>query len=206
MSLPPPPPPHEYQEDVNGTIRRRKGSVTPTNCLSPQHSVTACSSPDRTPTQSRLNTPVHSPPQSVSGSSCSTPVQSQPPQPFVNGCYAQQQRTPGQNHDRNGEIPPHPPAYVNPPQYRPQSNTLPANAAFNQVGGLRSSLRQVSLPRQISSTSIASSTNSSTSSGNTSISSYITELRMDNTSALLAYRERSLPVQNQNLERRLHLT
>nr|CAI5841669.1 unnamed protein product [Callosobruchus analis] len=157
---------------------RRKGSVTPTNSLSPQRSVTACSSPDRTPTQSRLNTPVHSPPQSVSGSSCSTPVQSQPAQPFVNGCYSQPQRAPpGQNHDRNGEVPPQPPAYVNPPQYRPQSSTLPANAAFNQVGGLRSSLRQVSLPRQISSTSIASSTNSSASSGNTSISSYITELK-----------------------------
>ncbi|CAH1963829.1 unnamed protein product [Acanthoscelides obtectus] len=175
MSLPPPPPPHEYQEDMNGTIKRRKGSITPTNPLSPQRSVTACSSPDRTPTQSRLNTPVHSPPQSVSGSSCSTPVQPHPPQPSVNGCYAQQQRTPGQNHDRNGEVPIQPPAYVNPPLYRPQSSTLPANTSFNQVGALRSSLRQVTLPRQISSTSIASSTNSSASSGNTSINSYSTE-------------------------------
>lgn len=48
MSLPPPP-----GEIDSGTIRRR-GSVTPVNDRTP----TAGMSPDRTPTQSRLNTPV----------------------------------------------------------------------------------------------------------------------------------------------------
>nr|XP_023013996.1 ras-associated and pleckstrin homology domains-containing protein 1 isoform X2 [Leptinotarsa decemlineata] len=153
MSLPPPP-----GEVDTGTIRRRKGSITPVNVLSPERTPTQGMSPDLTPTHSRLNTPVCSPPLSTAGSGCSTPVQANPPagfSPAHRGSYSQNSPSyPTQ------EMPP----YVNPPQYR-QSNTLPSNPAFNNNMGLRSSLRQTSLPRQISSNSIAS-TNSSGSSGN----------------------------------------
>ncbi|XP_060517796.1 ras-associated and pleckstrin homology domains-containing protein 1 isoform X2 [Cylas formicarius] len=106
---------------------------------------------DETPTHSRLNTPCVSPPMS----NCSTPTQSNPPSSFSPTHTAVY----GQNHDRNTP----PPPYVNPPPFRPN--------------GLRSSLRQSSaLPRQISSTSIASS-NSSSSSGNTSLYSTSNEIR-----------------------------
>nr|XP_015835974.1 PREDICTED: amyloid beta A4 precursor protein-binding family B member 1-interacting protein isoform X1 [Tribolium castaneum] len=152
MSLPPPP----GELDTN-TIRKRKDSVTPTNVLSPDRTPTM--SPDQTPTQSRLNTPCFSPPLS----NCSTPTQQNPPVSFNLNQYVQ---IAAQNHDRNevnGYVQTQPPAYVNPPNYR-QSNTLPGNPQFNNNNGLRSSLRQTSLPRQISSNSIAS--NSSGSSGN----------------------------------------
>ncbi|XP_030766659.1 ras-associated and pleckstrin homology domains-containing protein 1 isoform X5 [Sitophilus oryzae] len=186
MSLPPPP-----GEDT-GTIRRRKGSgsscATPTNVLSPDRTPTQGMSPDQTPTQSRLNTPCVSPPLSNMGSNCSTPTQANPPCSFSptqrmvnNGLHGQI----GQNHDRNSQ--PEsiygssngfyntPPPYVNPPQYR-QTSTLPGTSPFANNNGLRSSLRQTSLPRQISSNSIAS-TNSSSSSGNNSIYNISGELR-----------------------------
>lgn len=155
MSLPPPPGEH----DTN-TIRKRKDSITPTNVLSPERTPTM--SPDQTPTQSRINTPCFSPPLSNMGSNCSTPTQQNPPVSFNLSQFVQ---IAAQNHDRNetnGYS--QPPAYVNPPNYR-QSSTLPGNPQFNNNNGLRSSLRQTSLPRQISSNSIASS-NSSGSSGN----------------------------------------
>ncbi|CAG9768325.1 unnamed protein product [Ceutorhynchus assimilis] len=185
MSLPPPP-----GEDT-GTIRRRKSgsnsssaTATPTNILSPEQGM----SPDQTPTHSRLNTPSVSPPLS----NCSTPTQTSPPNSFspthrnVN-IYAQNSPVyAGQNHDRNNGgdysstitngFHQTPPPYVNPPQYNRQSNTLPGNSPFANNNGLRSSLRQASLPRQISSNSIAS-TNSSGSSGNTSIYSTCYEAR-----------------------------
>lgn len=191
MSLPPPP------GEETGTIRRRKGdsanssaTATPTNALSPERTPTQGMSPDQTPTHSRLNTPCVSPPVSNMGSNCSTPTQTSPPNAFspthrnVNNSYAQSSPIYGQNHDRNSEQPLYgttngfhqtPPPYVNPPQYR-QSGTLPATSAFANNNGLRSSLRQASLPRQISSNSI-SSTNSSNSSGNTSIYSTAYEAR-----------------------------
>ncbi|XP_018561442.1 ras-associated and pleckstrin homology domains-containing protein 1 isoform X3 [Anoplophora glabripennis] len=189
MSLPPPP-----GENDTGTIRKRKGSVTPTNVLSPEKTPTVGMSPDLTPTHSRLNTPICSPPLSNVGSNCSTPTQNNPPVSFspthrVN--YAQNNHIYGsaaQNHDRNSMDPvnntngfPAAPPYVNPPQYR-QASTLPGSSAFNNNMGLRSSLRQSSLPRQISSNSIAS-TNSSGSSGNSSVygnTAYIPELQAKN--------------------------
>lgn len=130
MSLPPPP-----GEDT-GTVRRRKGSATPTNILSPDRTPTQSFSPDQTPTQSRLNTPCVSPPMSNVSSNCSTPTQTNPPCSF------------SPTH-RNQPTPPPPPPYVNPPQYR-QTNTLPGAVNFNNNQNvLRSSLRQTSLPRQI---------------------------------------------------------
>ncbi|KAH1013428.1 hypothetical protein HUJ04_002413 [Dendroctonus ponderosae] len=174
MSLPPPP-----GEDT-GTMRRRAGgsasssaSATPTNVLSPERTPIQGMSPDQTPTHSRLNTPCVSPP----NSNCSTPTQTSPPNAFSpthrnGGAFPQGSPIYGQNHDRN--LPAYgtatngfhqAPPYVNPPQYR-QSSTLPGGSAFSNNSGLRSSLRQVSLPRQISSNSISSS-NSSGSSGNT---------------------------------------
>lgn len=189
MSLPPPP-----GENETGTIRKRKGSVTPTNVLSPEKTPTAGMSPDLTPTHSRLNTPICSPPLSNVGSSCSTPTQNNPPisfSPPQRVGYAQNNQIYGtavQNHDRNNVETinnangfPSVPAYINPPQYR-QANTLPGSTPFINNMGLRSSLRQSSLPRQISSNSIAS-TNSSGSSGNSSVygnASYITELQAKN--------------------------
>ncbi|XP_063932159.1 amyloid beta A4 precursor protein-binding family B member 1-interacting protein-like isoform X2 [Zophobas morio] len=137
MSLPPPP-----GEVDAGTVRKRKESVTPTNVLSPDRTPTM--SPDQTPTQSRITTPCFSPPLSAVGSNCSTPTQQNPPVSFH------------LNEPANGYL-----VHPNPPGYRPTS-TLPG---FNNVGALRSSLRQASLPRQISSSSIASS-GSSGSSGN----------------------------------------
>lgn len=81
--------------------------------------------------------------------------------PTLRNNYAQNNQIHGfvaQNHDRkeNAASP-----FVNPPpQYR-QSNTLPNNnSPFNSNPILRSSLRQVSLPRQISSNSINSTTSS----------------------------------------------
>ncbi|ERL87109.1 hypothetical protein D910_04509 [Dendroctonus ponderosae] len=174
MSLPPPP-----GEDT-GTMRRRAGgsasssaSATPTNVLSPERTPIQGMSPDQTPTHSRLNTPCVSPP----NSNCSTPTQTSPPNAFSpthrnGGAFPQGSPIYGQNHDRN--LPAYgtatngfhqAPPYVNPPQYR-QSSTLPGGSAFSNNSGLRSSMRQVSLPRQISSNSISSS-NSSGSSGNT---------------------------------------
>ncbi|KAJ8964897.1 hypothetical protein NQ314_004536 [Rhamnusium bicolor] len=190
MSLPPPP-----GENDTGTIRRKKGSVTPTNLLSPEQTPTLGMSPDQTPTHSRLNTPVCSPPLSNVGSNCSTPTQNNPPvsfSPTHRISYAQNSQIYGsaaQNHDRNTAEPvcgtngyPNTlPSYVNPPQYR-QASTLPSSVAFNNNTGLRSSLRQTSLPRQISSNSIAS-TNSSGSSGNSSVYGnvpYISELQAKN--------------------------
>lgn len=112
-----------------------------------------------------------SPPLSNAGSNCSTPVQNSPPvsfSPTHRITYAQNSPLYGsvaQNHDRRESVVP--PPYVNPPQYR-QTSTLPGNAVpFNSTSSLRSSLRQTSLPRQISSNSIASS-NSSSSSRNSS--------------------------------------
>lgn len=171
MSLPPPP-----GEDT-GTIKRRKDScATPTNVLSPERTPIVGMSPDQTPTQSRINTPCVSPPTSAVGSNCSTPTQANPPvsfSPTHRVSFAQNNQIYGssaQNHDRNSNETLYaatetqgPPPYVNPPQYR-QSNTLPGSQQLNNNNGLRSSLRQSSLPRQISSNSIAS-TNSS-SSGN----------------------------------------
>ncbi|XP_072375778.1 uncharacterized protein pico isoform X2 [Diabrotica undecimpunctata] len=145
MSLPPPP-----GEDT-GTIRKRNGSITPVNVLSPERTPTQGMSPDLTPTHSRLNTPVCSPPLSNSGSGCSTPVQSNPPMNF----NMAHRSLPNQE-----QI-----VYGTSPQYR-VSSPLPGVNAFNNNNGLRSSIRQTSLPRQISSNSIAS-TNSSGSSGNT---------------------------------------
>lgn len=161
MSLPPPP-------GETDTIRRRKGNVTPTNIMSPDRTPTQGMSPDQTPTQSRISTPCFSPP--LSGSNCSTPTQLNPPVSFSPTHY-------GQNHDRNKEPQYATNGYAQPPNFR-QSSTLPGTP-FSNNNGLRSSLRQTSLPRQISSNSIAS-TNSSSSSGNTSIygmAPYIAELK-----------------------------
>lgn len=157
MSLPPPPGEHTSE---TGTLKRKTPSLdrTPTQGMSP----------DQTPTHSRLNTPCFSP---TLGSECSTPVQEccspvnfSPSQSFANGI---------QSHDKVLYVQ-QPPAYVHPPQYR-ASSTLPA---FNNNNGLRSSLRQTSLPRQVSVNSIASS-NSSNSSGG-SIAPYIAELQAKN--------------------------
>lgn len=180
MSLPPPP-----GESDSGTIRRRKGSVTPTNMASPDRTPTQGMSPDQTPTQSRITTPCFSPPLSNVGSNCSTPTQLNPPVSFNLNQYSQ---ISAQNHDRNeyatnGYSNP-PPAYVNPPNYR-QSSTLPGSGSiqFSNNNGLRSSLRQTSLPRQISSNSIAS-TNSSSSSGGNSMYGvpYMTDLKTQQSS------------------------
>lgn len=145
MSLPPPP----AETPDLGTVKRRKGSGTPTNVFSPERTPTRELSPERTPTHSRLNTPCFSPPPLSAGSNCSTPVNSSP------------------THE--------PPPYVNPPQYR---QTLPGTAAFSNANGLRSSLRQASLPRQISANSISSSASSS-SGGNSvySVPPYVAELQ-----------------------------
>ncbi|XP_050306767.1 ras-associated and pleckstrin homology domains-containing protein 1 [Anthonomus grandis grandis] len=176
MSLPPPP------GEETGTIRRRKSgsntssaTATPTNVLSPERTPTQGMSPDQTPTHSRLNTPCASPPSA--GSNCSTPTQTTPTNTFspnhrnVNNCiYAQSSSIYGQNHDRNEHVNGYngtPPPYINPPQYR-QAGTLPGTSPFANANGLRSSLRQTSLPRQVSCNSIAS-TNSSNSSGNNSV-------------------------------------
>lgn len=143
-------------------------------------------SPDTTPTHSRLNTPCcFSPQPGGSDSNCSTPTQMNPPvcyspppvqpqalqtysptngQPIyaTNGQPSYATHTNGQNA---------PPAYVNPPAYNNnnsrQSATLPTDRllALN-TGVLRSSLRQQSLPRQVSVNSVSSS-NSSNSSGGT---------------------------------------
>ncbi|CAG9859229.1 unnamed protein product [Phyllotreta striolata] len=138
MSLPPPP-------SEAGTLRKRSGASTPVNVLSPERTPTQGMSPDLTPTHSRLNTPVCSPPPSNAGSGCSTPVQGAAPPSFARFSPLEQ------------------PGYAS-PQYR-QSGTLPGGRSpFNNAAGLRSSLRQTSLPRQTSCNSIAS-TNSSSSSG-----------------------------------------
>lgn len=100
------------------------------------------------------------------GSNCSTPVQMNSPvslSPTMRNSYAQNNQIHGfvaQNHDRKENLPP---PYVNPPPQFRQSNTLPNNnnnSPFNNNPVLRSSLRQVSLPRQISSNSINSMTSS----------------------------------------------
>ncbi|KAJ8946265.1 hypothetical protein NQ318_004634 [Aromia moschata] len=182
MSLPPPP-----GETDTGTIKR-KGSITPTNTLSPDKTPVVGMSPDQTPTQSRINTPVCSPPLSNVGSNCSTPTQGNPPvsfSPTHRISYAQNSQIYGstaQNHDRNSAeqaygsngYPNQAPPYVNPPQYR-QANTLP-------VPQLSVIIIRTSLPRQISSNSIAS-TNSSGSSGGNSVyasAAYISELQAKN--------------------------
>lgn len=135
MSLPPPP---SENGDTN-TIRRRKGSVTPTNVLTPERTPTQGMSPDQTPTQSRIN------------SNSSTPTQLNSPVNFS---------PTHQNFAINGQN-------ALPQPFR-STSTLPATTIFNNSAGLRSSLRQVSLPRQISMYSIAS-TNSSSNSSNGSI-------------------------------------
>lgn len=167
MSLPPPP--SENNTVDMGTLKRK----TPLDSLSLDRTPTQGMSPDQTPTHSRLNTPCFSPPPLSIGSNCSTPTQCNTPvnfspthrsESFVNGT---------QNRDSLIQ----PPVYVNPPQYR-QSGTLPA---FNNSAGLRSSLRQTSLPRQVSVNSIASS-NSSNSSGSSvyAVAPYISELQAKN--------------------------
>lgn len=181
MSLPPPP-----GESDSGTIRRRKGSVTPTNIASPDRTPTQGMSPDQTPTQSRITTPCFSPPLSNVGSNCSTPTQLNPPVSFNLNQYAQ---ISAQNHDRNDYATNgynQPPVYVNPPNYR-QSSTLPGSGSiqFSNNNGLRSSLRQTSLPRQISSNSIASTNSSSSSGGGNSmygVVPYITDLKTQQSS------------------------
>nr|XP_022919195.1 ras-associated and pleckstrin homology domains-containing protein 1 isoform X2 [Onthophagus taurus] len=145
MSLPPPP----SENGDTGTIRRRKENCTPTNGLSPDRTPTAGMSPDQTPTQSRINTPCFSP----GGSTCTTPTQ----QSFNNGFL-----------NENG----HPPAYINPPPYR-QSSTLPGSSAFSNSNGLRSSLRQTSLPRQVSVNSMSSNVSSNSSNSTYSVPSYL---------------------------------
>ncbi|KAF5299366.1 hypothetical protein FQR65_LT09407 [Abscondita terminalis] len=188
MSLPPPP----SENGDTDTIRRRKGSTTPTNALSPDRTPTQGMSPDLTPTHSRVNTPCFSPPPLSIGSNNSTPTRCNPPAGFDNGqitdTYAinSQNIINGQNYDRyqNNQIPNQPPAYMNPPPYR-QMSTLPQNSTnFNSSNGLRSSLRQSSLPRQTSINSIASS-NSSSSSGGTiySISPHVIDLHKKNTNS-----------------------
>ncbi|KAK4880612.1 hypothetical protein RN001_008758 [Aquatica leii] len=185
MSLPPPP----SESGDTDTMRRRKGSTTPTNVLSPERTPTQGMSPDLTPTHSRVNTPCFSPPPLSIGSNNSTPTRSNPPISF-NNCQNMethlinsQNIINGQNYDRyqNNQIPNQPPAYMNPPPYR-QNSTLPPNpVTFNNSNGLRSSLRQTSLPRQVSVNSIASS-NSSSSSGGTiyAMSPHVTELHKKN--------------------------
>lgn len=147
MSLPPPP----GEAGDMGTLKRK----TPVDVLSLDRTPTQGMSPDQTPTHSRLNTPCFSPPPLSIGSNSSTPTQCNTPVNFspthrsseLNG---QIYGSSGQNHDRNSQENlnghTHPPPYVNPPQYR-QSSTLPG---FNNTNGLRSSLRQTSLPRQVS--------------------------------------------------------
>lgn len=106
------------------------------------------------------------------GSNCSTPVQMNSPvtlSPTLRNSYAQNNQIQGfvaQNHDRKDSVPS--PYAVPPPQYR-QSNTLPNNnnSPFNN-SILRSALRQVSLPRQISSNSINSTASSLSSSKSSS--------------------------------------
>lgn len=176
MSLPPPP--GETQD--TGTLKRK----TPVSVLNLNQTPTQGMSPDQTPTHSRLNTPCFSPPPLSIGSNCSTPTQCNTPTNFSpthptlrsSEQFAHNGQIYGssvQNHDRNSQEvyaqnghhqhPPQPPAYVNPPQYR-QTSTLPGLPGFSNNNGLRSSLRQTSLPRQISVNSISSS-NSSNSSG-----------------------------------------
>lgn len=149
MSLPPLP-----SETVLDISRNRN-----VNILSPDRTPTQGMSPDLTPTHSRLNTPVCSPPLSNAGSGSSTPIQGSAPVNF---------NTPHRSlYPQSSPIysPQEQLSYIS-PQYR-QSCTLPnSNNGFNNSIGLRSSLRQASLPRQISSNSIAS-TNSSNSSGHT---------------------------------------
>lgn len=196
MSLPPPP----SENGDTDTMRRRKGSITPTNVMSPDRTPTQGMSPDQTPTHSRLNTPCFSPPPLSIGSNNSTPTHTNPPVSFSppNSAYDRNVETyasgnsqnviNGQNYDRYqvNQVPiqnshsNQPPAYQNPPPYR-QNATLPSTPAFSNTNGLRSSLRQTSLPRQVSVNSIASS-NSSSSSGGTvyAMSPYVTELQKKN--------------------------
>lgn len=135
MSLPPPPP--NDNEETN-TIRRRKNNATPTNIFSPDRTPTQGMSPDGTPTPSRITTPCFSPPNSL-GSNCSTPTQVNSPVNFS---------------------PTHPlPNLMNGNQRH--VTTLPTPQNFNNTNGLRSSLRQVSLPRQISISSNSSSSQGS---------------------------------------------
>lgn len=109
------------------------------------------------------------------GSNCSTPVQTHSPvslSPTMRNCYAQNSQIHGilaQNHDRKENVSS---SYINsPPQYS-QSNPLPNNnSSINNNLVFRSSMRQVSLPRQISSNSINSTTSSLGSSSNSSNSS-----------------------------------
>lgn len=156
MSLPPPP--GETATDKRKTLLDN---------LSLDRTPTRGMSPDQTPTHSRLNTPCFSPPPLSIGSNCSTPTQSHTPVSFS-----------PTHHDRGQQQQQQPPTYVNPPQYRQQSGTLPA---FNNNNGLRSSMRQTSLPRQVSVNSISSS-NSSNSSGSSvyAVAPYITELQAKN--------------------------
>ncbi|XP_031343223.1 ras-associated and pleckstrin homology domains-containing protein 1-like isoform X2 [Photinus pyralis] len=185
MSLPPPP----SENGDTDTVRRRKESTTPTSVFSPERTPTQ--SPDLTPTHSRLNTPCFSPPPLSIGSNSSTPTRTNPPVSFsptshIPETYSSnnsQNVVNGQNYDRHpsNQIPPQPPAYMNPPPYR-QNSTLPnSTVAFNNTNGLRSSLRQTSLPRQVSVNSIASS-NSSSSSGGTiyAMSPHMTDLQKKN--------------------------
>lgn len=189
MSLPPPP----SENGDTDTIKRRKESLTPTNVLSPNRTPTQGMSPDQTPTHSRLNTPCFSPPPLSIGSNNSTPTHSNPPVSFSpthnnHDSSNNQNIVNGQNYDRyqSNQLPiqcnynNQPPAYLNPPPYR-QNSTLPSAPAFNNTNNLRSSLRQTSLPRQVSVNSIASSNSSSSSSGTIyGVSPHLTELHKKN--------------------------
>lgn len=178
MSLPPPP----NENGDTGTIRRRIGNGTPNNVFSPDRTPTQGMSPDQTPTHSRLNTPCFSPPPLSIGSNCSTPTQVNSPVNFSPTHHSQNVINNNvQNYDNkenyiNGQSP----TYVHPPSYR-QTSALPGSVSFTSNNGLRSSLRQTSLPRQVSVNSIAS-TNSSSSGGgsNYSVPSYIIELQAKN--------------------------
>lgn len=136
MSLPPPP------SENGDVLRRNGGSATPTP--------TQGMSPNQTPTHSRLNTPCFSPPPLSIGSNNSTPTHINPPVSFS----PPPQQSPTRHHSNQ------PPAYQNPPPYR-QTSTLPTGQPFNHANGLRSSLRQTSLPRQVSINSIASNSSGS---------------------------------------------
>lgn len=182
MSLPPPP---SDSEDTN-TIRRRKGNMTPTNVYSPDRTPTQGMSPDQTPTPSRITTPCFSPPHSI-GSNCSTPTQVNSPVNFspthsnfspTNGQYVNN----GINHRHT------------------TTSTLPTTPSsnFNTTNGLRSSLRQVSLPRQISMNSITSTNSSNSSGSGYALSQYGTDAKNSpSTQRRVNFQEPSSPKKQQ---------
>lgn len=111
-------------------------------------------SPEKTPTRelSPEQTPTHS--------RLNTPCFSPPPLSIGSNCSTPVNASP---------------THEPPMQFR-QSNTLPGSIAFSNTNGLRSSLRQTSLPRQISVNSISSSASSSSGGGST-VPPYMAELQ-----------------------------